>query len=177
MLHGQGGELLKKLTYGKHSLSWCGCELIAVENTLLLTGHDIPLPDVICEFEMNRMQLLLSSGYFGTAPKKIKRFYDNYNIGYKTFADISQLEAALAGRDRVCGILSFWNKERKGKGPGRFLFFTKGLHTVAFVQKHGKVYVYNRYNSAEAATQYNSVTDVVGTRRLITSYLLDGEIK
>ena len=177
LLNGQGTDKLKKLTYSKHSLELCGCEIIAVDNTLLLTGRDIPLPDVICEFEMNKMQILFSSGCFGSKPRKIKNFYDHYNIGCKTFYDVASLESELSKREKACGILSFWIKERKGRGLKNLLFFTKGFHTVAFVQKHGKVYVYNRYNSSESATQYYSVSDVIGTRPFIMSYLLDDEPK
>ena len=177
LLHGQGGETLKKLTYGKNSLSWCGCELIAVANAMLLTGHSIPLPEIVFEFEMNKMQLLLPSGYFGTSPKKIRRYFEHKGVPFHSFKRVDELERYIADKDTVCGILSFWNREIKGKGPGRLLFFTKGLHTVAFLKKHSSIYIYNRRNSASSASKYDSISEVIGDRRFILYYVLDEDVK
>ena len=173
MLHGQGTDVLKRLVYGTHSLEWCGCELIAVANTLTLTGHKKLLPEVIYEFELNMMQFIFPSGYFGTSPRKMKRFYDHHGIPYHSFNSAALLEGYLKDKDKVCGILSFWNRERAGSRLFLFKFFTKGLHTVAFEKKYGKVYVYNRSNSVTAARQYNSVSEVFADRRFITAYVLD----
>lgn len=173
MLHGQGTDTLKKLTYGTHSLEWCGCELIAVANTLRLTGREMLLPEVIYEFELNRMQFIFPSGYFGTAPRKIRRFYDHHLIPYHSFDNAALLEEYLKDKEKVCGILSFWNRERAGSRFFLFKFFTKGLHTVAFEKKYGRIYVYNRSNSVTAARQYSSVSEVFADRRFITAYVLD----
>ena len=173
MLHGQGTKVLKTLIYGTHSLEWCGCELIAVANTLTLTGHDMLLPEVIYEFELNMMHFIFPSGYFGTAPRKMKRFYDFHAIPYHSFNNALLLEEYLKDKEKVCGILSFWNRERETCKFFPLQFFTKGLHTVAFEKKYGKIYVYNRSNSVTAARQYLSVGEVFAGRRFITAYVLD----
>ena len=177
MLHGQGGEHIKKLVYGTHSLEWCGCELIAVANTMLLTGRDVQLPEIIYEFELNRMHKFVSSGYFGTSPKVLGRYYDFHGYPYKTFKTAAATDEFLADKNKVCGVLGFWIAEKTGNFFKDMLFFTKGLHTVAFEKKYDKIYVYNRYNSVTGARQYDSISDVIGTRRLIVAYVLEDGTK
>ncbi|MBR6337247.1 MAG: hypothetical protein IKR76_05880 [Ruminococcus sp.] len=177
MLHGQGGDHIKKLVYGTHSLEWCGCELIAVANTMLLTGREAQLPEIIREFELNKMHQLLPSGYFGTSPKKVKYYYDFHSYPYKTFTTAAQADEYLADNDKVCGVLGFWIAEKTGSPFKDMLFFLKGQHTVAFEKKYGKIYVYNRYNSVTSAKQFDSISDMMGTRRLIVAYVLEDKIK
>lgn len=173
VLHGQGTQALKKLTYGTHSFEWCGCELIAAANCLHLTGRKMLLPELTYEFELNRMQFIFPSGYFGTAPRKICRFFEHHHVPYHSFEQPQQLEEYLKDKDKVCGILSFWNKEKHKCRCFPLQFFTDGLHTVAFEKKYGKVYVYNRTNREETARRYNTVSDVFADRKFITAYVMD----
>ncbi|MBR1382522.1 MAG: hypothetical protein IJ555_01725 [Ruminococcus sp.] len=173
MLHGQGTAVLKRLTYGTHSLEWCGCELIACANALKMSGHYMPLPQVIYEFELNRMHYIFPSGYFGTAPRKMTRFFDYHDIPYDKFDKASELEEHLSGMDSACGILSFWNRTRESCKLFPLQFFTKGLHTVAFEKHHSKIYVYNRRNGAESASVYGDISEVYADRRFITGFVFE----
>lgn len=172
-LQGQGTDILKNLIYGTHSFEWCGCELIAAANCLYLTGHKMMLPELTYEFELNRMQFIFPSGYFGTAPRKIKRFFDHHGIPYHNFNNAALLEEYLKDKDKVCGILSFWNRERHTCKFFPLQFFTGGLHTVAFEKKYGKIYVYNRSNKERSARRYDSISEVFADRRFITGYVMD----
>ncbi len=173
MLHGQGTAQLKRLIYGTHSLEWCGCELIACANALNMHGQYMALPQVIHEFELNMMHCIFPSGYFGTAPRKMVRFFDYHKIHYYKYDKAHELEGFVNDKDTCCGILSFWNRKRDDCKLFPLQFFTKGLHTVAFEKRRSKVYVYNRNNGAESASVYDDVSSVYEGRRFITGYVFE----
>lgn len=64
LLHGQRTEPLCDMRYGTYPLSWNGCELIACYNAAFMLGLDISFPQVVFEFELNRMHYLFPNGYW-----------------------------------------------------------------------------------------------------------------
>ena len=86
-LNGQRTEPLSAMRYGTYPLSWNGCELIACYNAAAYLGIKISFPQVVHEFELNRMHYLFPNGYWGTAPKKLWYFFARHGMEYRCWRD------------------------------------------------------------------------------------------
>ena len=80
LVNGQNTEPVRLMRYGRNFMNRCGCEIIAVYNIMQLLSKPVHLPDVISEFELNRMSALFFSTCFGSSPKKIGRYFDAHKI-------------------------------------------------------------------------------------------------
>ena len=58
LVNGQNTEPVRLMRYGRNLMNRCGCEIIAVYNIMQLLSKPVPLPDIISEFELNRMSFL-----------------------------------------------------------------------------------------------------------------------
>lgn len=171
MLHGQKTVPLRDMVYGTYPLSWNGCELIAVANVCALLGKPVPLPQVIYEFELNRMHYVFPSGYWGTAPKLLYRFMDKHGLEYQSCR--SAKDFVSAAENSFCGIVSFWNNKRSTAKLGGLDFFSGGLHTVAYSRKNGRFYVYNLYSRDRSARIFKDISEIYREKRFIIGYTFD----
>ena len=138
--------LFSKLRYGKYSLSYCGCGVIAVYNALLALGQILPsdLPEIIEHFELSGA---VFSGKFGTSPR----------AGYDYIKNISKLNVKMSLKSREFSqiaeesrvlILTFFNDR---KNP------FKMLHTVCITKEDGFVV----HNSGRGRVQYDSWSELL----------------
>ncbi len=172
LLHGQGTEPLCSMVYGKMPFSWNGCELIAVANVMeMLTGVQ-DLPRVVYEFELNNMHYVFPSGYWGTAPKKLYRYFDSHGIAYNSYRKAEDFEAAA--ENSSCGIVSFWNNKRSQARLWGLDFFSGGLHTVAYRRSGGKYYVCNLYSKDTSPGIYSDISQIYLEKRFIIGYTFKG---
>lgn len=159
----QKREPVSKMKYGtKYTLSYNGCELIAVYNALNLMGYNHSLSRIIYEFEINKataynlsvlkthptaMKIIpyilflisklnfnFKSGMFGTNPYAPKRFFDKHNYIYEFTDNINEFETLRS--DGGVYIMTCWNEKRA----------SSKIHTFALTaDKMGCVYSFNGY--------------------------------
>lgn len=120
----QNNERVGALRYGLFSMSYNGCEIIAVHNARILLKQVSTLSDTIRVFNRCRCQWLL--GIFGTHSDALARVMKKVDLNFVKEKEI------MPSRDGVY-IVSFWN--------GRIPF--DGIHTVAVEVKDGKLTIYN----------------------------------
>ncbi|MBR1864811.1 MAG: hypothetical protein IJ806_12080 [Ruminococcus sp.] len=173
LLHGQKTKPMCDMVYGTYPLSWNGCELIAVYNVCVMLKKPVPLPQVIFEFELNKMHYLFPSGYWGTGPKVLYKFLDSHGLKYRTFRNKEQFRQAASVSS--CGIVSFWNNE---KSKAKFFgldFFSGGLHTVAYLRGKDCYHVYDLYSRDTAARTFRDISEIYKEKRFIIGYTFDSQ--
>ena len=166
LVHGQRTKPACDMVYGTYPMSWNGCELIAVANVMELLGKPVPLPQVVYEFELNRMHYLFSSGYWGTGPKALGRYFDAHGIAYSSARRPRDLEALA--KNSTCGIISFWNNKRKGRVM--INFFSGGLHTVAYRYDGRRYYLYNLHSYDQGPRAVPDLREAYEGKRFIIGY-------
>ena len=177
LLNGQRTEPLCSMRYGTYPLSWNGCELIACYNCAKMLGKEVTFPQVVFEFELNKMHYLFPNGYWGTAPKKLWYFFKKHDMPYR-FSRNGENFAKLAKTERAsCGIISFWNNKRSTAKLNGLDFFSGGLHTVAYRWRAGRFYLYNLYSNDTAPRTMSDIADAYREKRFIIGYVFDGELK
>ncbi len=168
-VQGQEHAPFAQMRYGRYPLSWNGCGVIAFYNLLCWQKRNYPLPEIIWEFEQNRMCWLVPSGLFGTNPFHLRRPLTAMGLPYSmTRSKRRFLEAAAEGR-MTCGIIAYWNY-RKSAHP--FNFFGGGAHIVAFRFSGENWEVYNMYGHDTAPRVFQSLAELLRDRRMAVAYWL-----
>lgn len=161
IINGQGCGEVAKMKYGFFPMSYNGCEMIALHNSLVLRGEKSSLREVCLEM-YPRCQSL--SGLLGSNPYLLGSFYKRRGINYRMTLRYDDFFDSLDGV-RVA-VLSFWCPHKP----------FKGLHTVA-VQKEGyRIKVYNRYNNRDYPYIYPSRAELLPHKSdFICGYLIEEE--
>jgi len=134
--------------YGNKTISFCGCEIIAVYNAFYdLTGkHDISFPQMINDFEKDGIVL---SGFFGTAPKAIDDYFKKK--GFKTLCSSKKEEYDEIAERTDAIIFTLYND--------KYDIFNM-VHTMNITKKNNKYFVHNNgYNSF--LEPYDSISDLL----------------
>ena len=145
MINGQSMGIIPDFRYGLFSMSYNGCEVIAVYNALAYLNKNIPLDEVAYIMEKHRILF----GIFGGNPycfDKLPDLIRAYRI--KNIQGISEF------------IISFWC----GKP------FLSGIHTMFCTCSNGKITVYNRYNQDIHERIYPDFKSFAGNRKIISIY-------
>lgn len=177
LLNGQQTEPICRMRYGTYPLSHNGCELIACYNAAVMLGKDITFPQVVYEFELNKMHYLFTNGYWGTAPKKLWYFFDEHGMRYTSCRRGDVFAAAAKTELPSCGIISFWNNKRSEARLGGLDFFSGGLHTVAYRYKGGRFFVYNLFGRDLGSRKMEDIADAYREKRFIIGYIFKDEVK
>ncbi len=159
VINGQGCGEVANMKYGFFSMSYNGCEMIALHNSMLLREEKSALKDVCREMYL-RCQLL--SGLLGSNPYLLGSFYKRRNIPYRMTLRYCDFFESL---DNVkVAVVSFWCEHKP----------FKGLHTVAIEKKDGKITVYNRYNNRDYPYEYISEKEFLPRKSdFICGYLIE----
>ena len=116
--------LTKKISGGTPiNAAFNSCEVIALFNALIALGiekNTDSFPELLSLFERKGAVL---RGYFGTAPKAIKKYLKSHNILIKKIAPLSE----NFGKTKV-QILIYQNGAK----------ITSGVHTICIVSENGK---------------------------------------
>lgn len=159
VINGQGCGQVAKMKYGLFNMSFNGCEMIALHNSMVLLGEHSSLREVCLEM-YPRSQAL--SGLFGSNPYLLGSFYKRRNIPYIMTLSYSDFFDSLDGVQ--VAVLAFWCKNKP----------FGGLHTVAVQKVDGyKIKVYNRYNNRDYPYIYKSRTELLPHKSdFICGYLI-----
>ena len=132
LIHGQSLGAVSGMKFGLSTVSYSGCEVIAVYNALLLSGRHLPFP-VIARY-MERFRML--GGFWGTNFLALGRCLRHFGLPAKGVRRRAKLAHALEA-GQIC-VVSYWTKRR----------FASAVHTVCVRMKpDGTVGICNAYNN------------------------------
>ena len=147
-IYGQGVGYVAKLKYGCKTLSYNGCEIIAMYNALIKLGKTKPIYDII--FDAETKGGLWLDGLFGTFPNYIGTYLKQLGIKTKKYYMAKTID------------------KNKKKGD---IFIVVYNHTVAMLHavmveviSKKEILVYNDYNTATKAIKYKSFLDMISQR-------------
>ena len=158
VINGQGCGEVAKMKYGLCNMSYNGCEMIALHNSMVLLGKNSDLKE-ICKEMYPKSQML--SGIFGSNPCLLGSFFKRRNILFRKTYNYTEFFDSLESTS--VAVLSFWNKKKP----------FNGLHTVTVQIIDGKIRIYNRYNNRDYPYDYESRTELLPKKSdFICGYLI-----
>ena len=163
-INGQGRGPVALLPFGRRTMDYNGCEVIACFNALRLLGNPRPLGEVAAYFERRGLFL---GGLWGTHAEALPRYFASLGFQPETlYASAvmapSDYDAAFA--PARAGVFSFWND------AGCLL---RGVHTVALAHRPGGITIYNLYNQdARENTRFPSIEAFIRARNALPVLLV-----
>ena len=94
-----------EMKLGEWSISYCGCEVLAIYNAMIRYGMPIELPDLI--FWVERSGAVVKRGEWGTNPFAIDDILDYMEVPYTYFDSVEKMNQSMS--DGNTYILSLWN--------------------------------------------------------------------
>lgn len=156
MLNGQGTGKLAECRYGFFSMSYNGCEIIAITNLRRLMGIPVPLCEVAKEVYPYGNWV---SGVFGTKPYALERYFRENNLPVHVVRKYDLYKKAFS--ESKYGISIFWNDKINP---------LKGIHTVCIENTENGIMVYNRSNKKTEPVCYKSLDEYMIGKRFICGY-------
>lgn len=159
-VNGQGLGEVAKMKYGFFNMSYNGCEMIAIHNSMVLLGRGSSLKEV-CREMYPKCQAL--HGLFGSNPVALGSYYRNRKIPYRKTYGYDDFFDSLP--DCKVAVLSFWNPPTKP---------WNGIHTVTVQYVDGRIRIYNRTNRTDHPMEYENRYDVMPNKtNFICGYLIE----
>lgn len=159
IINGQACGKVAHMKYGFFNMSYNGCEMIALHNSMILTNRHSDLTEVCLEMYPKCQSL---SGLLGSVPYLLGSFYKTRNIPYKYTLSYNKFFDMLPNYDTA--VLSFWNPNKP----------FNGLHTVAVKYIDGKIRIYNRSNGRNYPVDYSSRQEFMPDKTdFICAYLIN----
>lgn len=137
------------LRFGKTTMAYAGCEILAVYNVLYSLGTKANLADLIHTFEHDGMVL---SGRFGTAPKAISDFFNKRGYTVKMSQKEKDFEAIASQSKNM--ILTMYNN--------RFNIMDE-VHTVCITKAEDGLYAHNVYGDGSIVGPASSISDMLSS--------------
>jgi len=155
-INGQSMGAVSGMKFGRSTVSYSGCEVIAVYNALHLLGRGQPFPEIARYME--RFRILL--GFWGANLFLLGRVLRHFGLHAKRVRNRARIAAAL-GRGQTA-LFVYWVGKR----------FRSPVHTVCIRQgKADTVCVYNQYNNCDRALQLTP--EQILSRNVMFAYLID----
>lgn len=139
----------RDMRFGKKTMAYSGCEIIAVYNALrALEGtHPIPLDDMIASFEENGMVL---SGLFGTAPKAMQTYLGE--LGYQIVTSSNEEVFNQIAKETDTAIVTLYNDRYD---------IVKEVHTIHISKEKEGFVAHNVYCNGKVVGPEKSVTKLL----------------
>ena len=155
-INGQSMGAVSGMKFGRSTVSYSGCEVIAVYNALLLHGTPQPFPEIARYME--RFRVLL--GFWGANLFLLGRALRHYGLHTKRVRRREKITAAL--QNGQYALLVYWVGKR----------FRSPVHTVCIRQgDNGQICVYNQYNNCDHAVHQHP--EKMLSRNVMFAYLID----
>lgn len=157
-INGQSLGAVSGMKFGRSTVSYSGCEVIAVYNALLLEHR----PEPFCEIAryMERFRVLL--GFWGANLFLLGHCLRHYGLRAKWVKTRSRITDAVAN-GQTC-LLIYW--------VGKVL--RSPVHTVCIRQgEAGKICVYNQYNNCDRALHMPE--EELFAKKMLFGYVISGE--
>ena len=146
------------MKYGRSTVSYSGCEVIAVYNALLL--HHRPAAFLEIARYMERFRVLL--GFWGTNFLSLGHCLKHYGLRTKRVRSPQKVEEALLSGSTV--VYVYWVKKR----------FRSSVHTVVLQKGRDVLCVYNAYNQC-GHVLHVKFEDYLRHRKMIFGYIIEQE--
>ncbi|MBR1592263.1 MAG: hypothetical protein IJ666_04550 [Ruminococcus sp.] len=153
MINGQALGDVSGMRYGLCPMSFNGCEVISVYNTLVYLGKPVPIQDIALYMERYRSLM----GIFGCFPFGVGKALDYFGTVSTGTRNIKYIENA----DKF--ILCFWTGRK----------FLSSIHTVFCAKSGNGIRVYNRYNNCPTVRLYPDIKSVIGKGKIIILYIIN----
>ena len=152
-----GQAALRVLPYGKCTMDYNGCEVVACHNALCLLGRPKPLGETAAYFERHG---LFRAGKWGTHVSAIPRYFERQGFAVRTL--LADECGDFAGR---IAVFSFWNSARR---------LRSGVHTVALERTADGLRVYNLHGTDLApSTQYRTFAELLAQTDILPIQLVE----
>ena len=152
-LQGQGRAPVARLPFGKYTMDYNGCEVLASYNALLLLGDPLPLGAVAAWYELRGLFL---AGAWGTHVLAIPRFFRARGYAPEVLYASSvrapeDYDAAFDGAQAA--VFSFWNSAQRLRA---------GVHTVSLSHRGGRIAIDNLHSLDTRPNEaYASIADFI----------------
>ncbi len=160
-INGQSLGAVSDMKYGRSTVSYSGCEVIAVYNALWLAGTPHPFPEIARYME--RFRILF--GYWGANLFLLGHCLRHYGLYAKRVRRQRKITEALANGQTA--LLVYWVGKR----------FRSPVHTVCIRAGHaghtGQICVYNQYNNCDHAVHLTE--DALFEKHVLFAYLTGKE--
>ena len=158
---GQRLQPVAALPYGRFTMDYNGCEVIAAHNALLTLGTAEPLGETAAYFERHGIFL---GGTWGTHVLAVPGYFTAR--GCRARRHWKDFDAAFAGARAA--VFSYWNDKND---------LMKGLHTVALAHgADGGVSIDNLYTAEpEPNRMYRSIAELVERTGILPVLLVTAE--
>lgn len=161
IINGQGCGEVAKMKYGLCYMSYNGCEMIALHNSMVLMDRPSSLQEICREMYMKSQMM---SGVLGSNPCLLGSFYKRRNIRFRKTYNYNDFFDSIG--NVPVAVLSFWNKKKP----------FNGLHTVTVQLVDDKIVIYNRYNNKDFPYEYASRYEALAKKsNFICGYLIEEE--
>lgn len=164
LISSQSFSYIKDMKYGRYTLDYCGCEIIATYNLLILINKPQQLPNIISEFELNDMYYFstFTKGGFGTSPNDLYRYFKAHKIKYSKTKKIKDLKSQLDKKKSGKFIVGYWNSKT----------IFDGIHTVCVKKNSNSNYVtvYNYKGGITTVTVDSFIERISKKGSFIISY-------
>ena len=156
-VNGQRRGAAARLPYGRFTMDYNGCEVLAACNALRLLGRGASLAETAAWFERHGLFL---EGLWGTHVLSIPRFFREK--GFAPGVHWDGFDAAFGGAGAA--VFSFWNSPR----------LRDGVHTVALAHgADGGPVIYNLDTDDSAAnTAYRTIGELIERRGILPILLI-----
>ena len=155
LIHGQSLGAVSGMKFGLSTVSYSGCEVIAVYNALLLKGRHLPFPEIARYMERFRML----GGFWGTNFWALGRCLRHFGLASMRVWRRAKLTQAL-DEGNIC-IAVYWTKRR----------FASSVHTVCIrLRPDGHLSICNAYNNCGHMVEM-PLSDFL-KKKLIMSYIV-----
>ena len=156
LINGQSLGTVSGMKFGLSTVSYSGCEVIAVYNALLLRSRRADFVTVARYMERFRVML----GFWGTNFLSLGHCLRHFGIRAKRIRSKAKMRAALA-ENQVC-LYVFWVGKR----------FRSPVHTVCMrTAGEGRILVWNAYNNCNHVI--NVPEDDYLRRHMIFGYITE----
>ena len=170
-LNGQKLPPLAAIPYGAYTVGWCGCELIAVYNVLLLSGRPTSFCDIAAVLE--RRGLLLN-GLGGTHLAAARRYLNDAGLRTVLLGALRRADFDAAFAASRAALLAYWTGPTLKDQNGNWNM----LHTVAIAHTpDGGIAVYNAECGSRAPVYARSIADFLHCGDLLPVMLCASEEK
>ena len=156
-LNGQGLGELAKMKYGCSTVSYSGCEVIAVYNAQLVVRGDADF----CETARFMERFCVMFGFWGSCFLTLGICLRHFGLRARGIRSGRKLRDALSA-GKHC-LFVYWTGKR----------FRSPVHTVLLSQEGAdQVCIYNLYNNCDHAVLCDR--EAFLQRRMIVGYIIDG---
>ena len=161
-VQGQRLPPVASLPYGKFTMDYNGCEVIAAHNALLTLGTAEPLGEAAAYFERHGLFL---GGVWGTHVLAVPGYFVAH--GFRARRCWKDFDAAFAGARAA--VFSYWNDKHD---------LMKGVHTVAIARSaDGRFLSIDNLYTAEPGpcTAYRSIAELIERTGILPILLVTAE--